>query len=164
LLLHICQSIYCIQLKGALPLSNVHLGIAIARIRSRHAGSWQADHAVLVVVFVHADCMLTWDRRHDAYLPSVTRSDIICIISLTVTDIATAFLQAGAMAAFLRELLLSPNCKSPVAVEADLQRCLDIHFKDMPQLVPSQPGSLPPECLQRLQPPAQPERQAAAMQ
>lgn len=62
-------------------------------------------------------------------------------------------LQAGAMASFLRELLLT-NCRAPAAVEADLQRCLDVHFKDMPQLVPKEPGSLPAECLQRLQPPA----------
>jgi hypothetical protein len=32
------------------------------------------------------------------------------------------------MASFLRELLLT-NCRSPAAVEADLQRCLDVHFK-----------------------------------
>lgn len=59
-------------------------------------------------------------------------------------------LQAGATAAFLRELLLTPGCKAPGAVEADLQRCLELHFRDMPQLVPQQPGSLPPECLDRL--------------
>lgn len=32
------------------------------------------------------------------------------------------------MASFLRELLVS-NCRAPAAVEADLQRCLDMHFK-----------------------------------
>jgi hypothetical protein len=61
-------------------------------------------------------------------------------------------LQAGATAAFLRELLLSPLCSAPAAVEADMQRCLDMHFGDMPQLLPEQPGKLPPECLERLQP------------
>jgi hypothetical protein len=32
------------------------------------------------------------------------------------------------MASFLRELLLT-NCRAPVQVEADLQRCLVVHFK-----------------------------------
>jgi hypothetical protein len=32
------------------------------------------------------------------------------------------------MASFLRELLLT-NCRAPAQVEADLQRCLDVHFK-----------------------------------
>jgi hypothetical protein len=72
-------------------------------------------------------------------------------------------LQAGATAAFLRELLLSPLCSAPAAVEADMQRCLDMHFKDMPQLLPEQPGKLPPDCLERLQPqPATSSRQVAA--
>lgn len=72
-------------------------------------------------------------------------------------------LQAGATAAFLRELLLSPLCSAPAAVEADMQRCLEMHFKDMPQLLPEQPGKLPADCLERLQPqPAASSRQVAA--
>lgn len=64
------------------------------------------------------------------------------------------------MASFLRELLLGAACKAPAAIEADLQRCLDTHFRDMPQLLPREPGRLPAECLQRLQP--QPAAAAAA--
>jgi hypothetical protein len=44
-----------------------------------------------------------------------------------------------------------------------MQRCLEMHFKDMPQLLPEQPGKLPADCLERLQPqPATSSRQVAA--
>jgi len=58
--------------------------------------------------------------------------------------------QAGALAAFLREILMS-QCASAESIEGDLQRLLDIHFRDMPGLVPKEPGSLPAGALDRLQ-------------
>ncbi|GBF98682.1 hypothetical protein Rsub_11396 [Raphidocelis subcapitata] len=58
-------------------------------------------------------------------------------------------LQAGALAAFLRELLLAP-CPYADALEADMQRCLEVHFADMPALVPALPGALPQEHLAQL--------------
>ncbi len=57
--------------------------------------------------------------------------------------------QAGALAAFLRELLLAP-CAYASAIEADLQRCLELHFAEMPSLVPQLPGALPQEYMERL--------------
>jgi len=60
-------------------------------------------------------------------------------------------LQAGAMASFLRELLMA-QCPYADALESDMQRCLDIHFQDMPSLVPKQPGALPEGTLERLMP------------
>jgi hypothetical protein len=58
-------------------------------------------------------------------------------------------MQAGALAAFLRELLLAP-CKYAAAAEADMQRCMELHFAEMPALVPQLPGALPQEYLERL--------------
>ncbi|KAI8477151.1 MAG: hypothetical protein J3K34DRAFT_453096 [Monoraphidium minutum] len=58
-------------------------------------------------------------------------------------------LQAGALAAFLRELLLAP-CAFAAGVEADMQRCMELHFAEMPALVPALPGALPQEYLERL--------------
>lgn len=60
---------------------------------------------------------------------------VLCCAALTVPPWCIVpvldscwLLQAGAMASFLRELLLT-NCRAPAAVEADLQRCLEVHFK-----------------------------------
>eukprot|EP00877_Chromochloris_zofingiensis_P014362 jgi/Chrzof1/917/Cz01g33160.t1 len=58
-------------------------------------------------------------------------------------------LQAGALAAFLRELMMTA-CPYVEHIQEDLQRCLDLHFQEMPALVPNEPGSLPPDCLERL--------------
>ncbi|KAF8063829.1 hypothetical protein HT031_003686 [Scenedesmus sp. PABB004] len=81
--------------------------------------------------------------------------DIVAeLIALNIAPPPVNPFAAGATASFLRELLLSPGCAAPAAVEADLQRCLDMHFRDMPQLIPEAPGALPPECLERLQPAA----------
>lgn len=60
-------------------------------------------------------------------------------------------LQAGAMAAFLREVLLMP-CNNASAVQTDLQKCLELHFKEMPGLVPEVPGPLAAETLQQQTP------------
>lgn len=49
-------------------------------------------------------------------------------------------LQAGALASFLRELLLS-NCARPDLVQADFQACAQMHFTLMPQLMPLTPGA-----------------------
>lgn len=57
--------------------------------------------------------------------------------------------QAGALAAFLRELLLGP-CPYAEALEADMQRCMELHFAEMPALVPGLPGALPQDYLERL--------------
>lgn len=57
--------------------------------------------------------------------------------------------QAGALASFLRDLLLAP-CGYAAEVEVDLQRCIEVHFSTMPGLVPAAPGSLPPEYLERV--------------
>ncbi len=73
----------------------------------------------------------------------------------------TCTLQAGALAAFLRELLMSP-CLYAESLEEDLQRCLEVHFQDMPDLVPAQPGALPQESLTRLASKAAKEQAAAA--
>lgn len=48
--------------------------------------------------------------------------------------------QAGALASFLRELLLS-NCVRPDLVQADFQAVAQMHFTLMPQLVPLTPGA-----------------------
>lgn len=61
-----------------------------------------------------------------------------------------SWLQAGALAAFLREMLMSQSAHTE-ALEADLQRCLELHFADMPPLVPGVPGALRPGTLERLQ-------------
>lgn len=55
------------------------------------------------------------------------------------------------MASFLRELLMT-QCAYAEALESDMQRCLDIHFRDMPPLVPQQAGALPAGALERLMP------------
>jgi hypothetical protein len=90
-----------------------------------------------------------------------TPADGLCVP--VCVSVLLLLLQAGATAAFLRELLLSPLCTASAAVEADMQRCLEMHFKDMPQLLPEQPGKLPADCLERLQPqPASTSRQVAA--
>lgn len=60
------------------------------------------------------------------------------------------FLQAGATASFLRELLMS-QCPYAAELESDMRRCMDIHFQDMPSLVPTAPGNLPPGTLERLE-------------
>lgn len=55
-------------------------------------------------------------------------------------------LQAGATAAFLRDLLAGGGCTaSPAAVADDMRRCFELHFREMPPLFPLSPG-----------PPAQP--------
>ncbi|GIL86760.1 hypothetical protein Vretimale_15653 [Volvox reticuliferus] len=48
-------------------------------------------------------------------------------------------LQAGAIASFLRELLLS-NCQRPDLVQQDFQEAVNIHFQIMPKLTPLTPG------------------------
>ena len=58
-------------------------------------------------------------------------------------------LQAGAVAGLLRDLLLGP-CACAEELEADLQRCIELHFAEMPALVPAVPGTLPPEYLERI--------------
>jgi hypothetical protein len=49
----------------------------------------------------------------------------------------------------LRELLLAP-CPYAAALEADMLRCLEVHFADMPAQVPALPGALPQEHLEQL--------------
>jgi hypothetical protein len=48
--------------------------------------------------------------------------------------------QAGALAAFLRELLMT-DTPYATAIEADFAHCTQQHFHDMPGLVPKGPGS-----------------------
>ncbi|KAG2442454.1 hypothetical protein HXX76_002540 [Chlamydomonas incerta] len=48
-------------------------------------------------------------------------------------------LQAGAIASFLRELLLS-SCQRPDLVQQDFQECVNMHFQLMPKLTPGAPG------------------------
>lgn len=48
-------------------------------------------------------------------------------------------IQAGAIASFLRELLLT-DIQYAEDVSQDLQRCLEVHFKDMPQAMPQWNG------------------------
>lgn len=48
-------------------------------------------------------------------------------------------LQAGALASFLRELLLN-NCNRPDLVQQDFQAVMHMHFELMPQLTPPTPG------------------------
>jgi hypothetical protein len=55
------------------------------------------------------------------------------------------------MAAFLRELMMTATPYAE-AIESDMQRSLEVHFQEMPALVPKEAGSLPPEMLERLQP------------
>ncbi|GFR40713.1 hypothetical protein Agub_g1320 [Astrephomene gubernaculifera] len=49
-------------------------------------------------------------------------------------------LQAGALASFLRELLLSSSCPHADLVQQDFQECVSTHFSTMPKLVPPAPG------------------------
>mmetsp|Transcript_34133 Transcript_34133/g.61545 ORF Transcript_34133/g.61545 Transcript_34133/m.61545 type:complete len:218 (+) Transcript_34133:104-757(+) len=49
-------------------------------------------------------------------------------------------LQAGAIASFLRELLLT-DCPYASHVESDFQQCMQVHFRDVPFVVPIEPGS-----------------------
>ncbi|KAG1659089.1 hypothetical protein FOA52_013735 [Chlamydomonas sp. UWO 241] len=57
-------------------------------------------------------------------------------------------LQAGALAAFLKELLLS-NVASPQLVEDDFRRCIEVHFNDIASVVPQHEGTHaePPQSL-----------------
>lgn len=48
-------------------------------------------------------------------------------------------MQAGAIASFLRELLLS-NCARADLVQQDFQECVNMHFQLMPKLTPPEPG------------------------
>ncbi len=48
-------------------------------------------------------------------------------------------MQAGAIASFLRELLLS-NCARADLVQQDFQECVNMHFQLMPRLTPPVPG------------------------
>jgi hypothetical protein len=45
-------------------------------------------------------------------------------------------LQAGAAAAFLRDLLLCQDCPSVQLIERDLLRCLELHFRHLHAVVP----------------------------
>lgn len=49
------------------------------------------------------------------------------------------FVQAGSMAGFLKELLLQ-DCPFADLVQVDFQRCMEVHFQDMPSVVPHAPG------------------------
>jgi hypothetical protein len=55
------------------------------------------------------------------------------------------------MAAFLREILMTPT-PAAALIEADLAKCLEMHFAEMPGLLPAQPGALSLDMLERLQP------------
>lgn len=57
-------------------------------------------------------------------------------------------LQAGAMAGFLKDLLLS-NTAYVDAVQQDFARCTEMHFQDMPGVIPKLPGTsiTPPSSL-----------------
>lgn len=59
-----------------------------------------------------------------------------------------AVMQAGAIASFLRELLLS-NCQYADMVQQDFQRCMQIHFSDIGGVIPPVPGppAQPPQTL-----------------
>ncbi len=46
--------------------------------------------------------------------------------------------QAGAAAAFFRDLLLCPDCPCEQLISRDLQRCMDVHFRNLHVLVPPQ--------------------------
>jgi len=49
-------------------------------------------------------------------------------------------LQAGAIAAFLKELLLS-TCPYVDLIQEDFKRCIEIHFEDIAKVVPDTPGA-----------------------
>lgn len=59
-------------------------------------------------------------------------------------------LQAGAMAAFLKDLLMTVTATAYAKLlEADFRRCIELHFADIGRVVPEQPGphAEPSPCL-----------------
>jgi hypothetical protein len=48
-------------------------------------------------------------------------------------------LQAGAIASFLRELVIT-DCPYADSIMDDLRRVLEVHFQDMASIVPARPG------------------------
>ncbi|MEW5317355.1 MAG: hypothetical protein WDW38_008659 [Sanguina aurantia] len=72
--------------------------------------------------------------------PSPANPFEINFAALTEMPSLEQALQAGALAAFLREVLLT-SCPYFQLIQADFQRCVQLHFSIMPSIVPVQAGT-----------------------
>ncbi len=66
----------------------------------------------------------------------------------SLTRLAPCVPQAGALAAFLKDLLLT-DIPKPDLIEAEFRRCIEIHFADIGTVIPELPGghAEPPQSL-----------------